>query len=398
MCAAHRLQNAVKTAVEKQSIQKLLGKCRHLVGHFKHSALTTDALGKRHGFKKPLRVIQEVATRWNSTFHMVQKLVVLKQPIRLYLEDTMDEIDRKSYDLTDSQWSIAKGLLSLLEAVDQVTVTLSGEKYSTLSWCLPLLFGLRDAAKQEESDSVMLSGIKRRLTDQLNERFKLKSLDISSPIVLAAALDPRFHKLSFLSNSERDKLERILLEKASNVNIGVAADEATEPPAKKRPSVLDRLLGEDEDKEDSETVSTLEEIQMYFQERPIKRKEDPLCWWRGNASRFPHLAILAQKYLGIPATSTASERVFSVAGIVVDKRRCALTAEMINALVFLHKNCRLLGLINDCNISGHAEPELILQPKDVQDSSDEEDVCDEVIDLEEGNSRSGDDTDFSDSE
>ena len=43
-------------------------------------------------------------------------------------------------------------------------------------------------------------------------------------------------------------------------------------------------------------------------------------------------------------------------------------------------------------------PELILQPKDVQDTSDEEVVCDEVIDPEEGNSRSGDDTDFSDSE
>ena len=73
---------------------------------------------------------------------------------------------------------------------------------SQLYGCLPLLFGLCDAAKQEESDCVMLSGIKRRLIDQLNERFKLKSLDISSPIVLAAALVPRFCKLSFLSNSE----------------------------------------------------------------------------------------------------------------------------------------------------------------------------------------------------
>ena len=40
-----------------------------------------------------------------------------------------------------------------------------------------------------------------------------------------------------------------------------------------------------------------------------------------NASHFPHLAVLAQKYLGIPATFTPSERVFSVVGIVVDKRR-----------------------------------------------------------------------------
>lgn len=97
--------------------------------------------------------------------------------------------------MTDSQWSIAKGLLNLLEAVDQVTVTLSGEKYSTLSWCLPLLFGLCDAAKEEEGDSVMLCGIKRRLTNQQNECFKLKTFDINSPLVLATALDSRIRKL-----------------------------------------------------------------------------------------------------------------------------------------------------------------------------------------------------------
>ncbi len=33
---------------------------------------------------------------------------------------------------------------------------------------------------------------------------------------------------------------------------------------------------------------------------------------------------------------------FSVAGIVVDKRRCALTPAMIDALVFLNKNSPLL--------------------------------------------------------
>jgi len=44
VCAAHRLQNAIKHAVGNQSMQRLLAKCRHLVGHFKHSALATDGL------------------------------------------------------------------------------------------------------------------------------------------------------------------------------------------------------------------------------------------------------------------------------------------------------------------------------------------------------------------
>ena len=82
----------------KQSMQRLLAKCRYLVGHFKHSALATKGLIKKQktlGFKKPLRVVQEVATRWNSTFYVMQRLVQLKQPIRLYLEDAMTEEERK---------------------------------------------------------------------------------------------------------------------------------------------------------------------------------------------------------------------------------------------------------------------------------------------------------------
>ena len=86
----------------------------------------------------------------------------------------MNEIDWK---LTDSQWSVVEGLLSILEAVDQA---LSGEKYSTLSSCLPLLFGLHDAAKQEENDSTTLSRIKRKPTDQLNQHSKLNNLEMSS--------------------------------------------------------------------------------------------------------------------------------------------------------------------------------------------------------------------------
>ena len=98
---------------------------------------------------------------------------------------------------------------------------------------------------------------------------------------------------------------------------------------KKKSSLLDRLLGEEE--EDKSSIS--EEVVNYFKERPIKRTDDPFKWWRSNGPRYPRLAVLARRYLSIPATSTKSERVYSVAGIVVDKRRCALTPEMINTLV-----------------------------------------------------------------
>ena len=386
------MQNAVKHSIDKQSIQKILAKCRRLVGHFKHSALASDGLIKKQktlGFKKSLRVVQEVATRWNSTFYMMQRLVKLKQPIHLYLEDTMTEVEMKSYTLSDHQWSIMKSILSLLEGVDQVITTLSGERYSTLSWCLPLLFGLRDTAKPDKSDNTVLSAIKRKFTDQLNLRFELNTLEVDSPMVLSSALDPRFRKLSFLSESQQSQLLEALASAAESAGCSKAKStndttRSVEPPSKKR-SVLDRLLGEE--KQDDE-MSIQDEVKSYLQERPIKRKDDPLNWWKVNGSRFPHLESLAKKYLAIPATSTPSERVFSVAGIVVDKRRAALTPEMIDALVFLNKNSFMLGLNKECPTM--PKPDLILEIDDeseneelVEDLQQDSDVDEVLINLSE---------------
>lgn len=45
---------------------------------------------------------------------------------------------------------------------------------------------------------------------------------------------------------------------------------------------------------------------------------------------------LVQKFMCIPATSTPSERLFSLAGFIVNARRNKLTVERMNRLIFLH--------------------------------------------------------------
>lgn len=60
----------------------------------------------------------------------------------------------------------------------------------------------------------------------------------------------------------------------------------------------------------------------------------------------------------IPATSTPSERVFSVAGIVVDKRRYAFTVEIINALVGVLEQ-KQLSLQPGNELPEQSEPKLI---------------------------------------
>ena len=67
-------------------------------------------------------------------------------------------------------------------------------------------------------------------------------------------------------------------------------------------------------------------------------KENPLKWWLSNEKYLPHLSLVARKYLCIPATSVPSERAFSTAGCVVNKKRSCLLPENVNKLVFLAEN------------------------------------------------------------
>jgi len=44
----------------------------------------------------------------------------------------------------------------------------------------------------------------------------------------------------------------------------------------------------------------LDEVKSYLQEHPIKRKEDPLHWWKVNGSRFSHPRTFGKKVFSNP--------------------------------------------------------------------------------------------------
>ena len=103
---------------------------------------------------------------------------------------------------------------------------------------------------------------------------------------------------------------------------------------------MDALLGMDCA---DHTGSVLDEVDTFLREPTIPRKEDPLSSWKANTTRFPQLAAVAGTIACIPATSTQAERVFSPAGVIVDKRRSRLASDMVDGLVFLNKNRALFG-------------------------------------------------------
>lgn len=80
------------------------------------------------------------------------------------------------------------------------------------------------------------------------------------------------------------------------------------------------------------------ELNAYIYMPCVDHEEDPLKWWNSHRINFPRLCKLAQKYLCIQATSSASERAFSTSGNVVTDHRSCLKPDKVDMLVFLAKN------------------------------------------------------------
>lgn len=166
--------------------------------------------------------------------------------------------------------------------------------------------------------------------------------DSSYILKLASVVDPQFKHLKFLDETQKitvhaevvEKLKQYLMETDAQMNETDLTQEGPEPRPKKR--ALDILLGPEEQL--NSTITPELEFQQYLSEVSASRDINPINWWKENCQRFPHVSRLAAEILNIPATSTASERTFSKAGLTVSSLRSCLKPKNVDALVFLNKN------------------------------------------------------------
>lgn len=114
------------------------------------------------------------------------------------------------------------------------------------------------------------------------------------------------------------------------------------PAPKRRPSALVNLLGKTFSEvsvvRKSPSTRAEEELKKYLEAPPLSLSENPLCWWRTHEADFPLLAGQAKRFLCIPGTCVAAERVFSTAGDIVTAQRSSLTPTHVDQLLFLQKN------------------------------------------------------------
>ena len=111
-CVDHTLQLAINDGLKEHVITELLKTVRVIVAHFHRSPAARQLLSNVQAqLQLPERQLsQEVCTRWNSTFYMLERFLEQRRAITTVLPDTTC-----SAELTISQWNIVNQLLTPFE-------------------------------------------------------------------------------------------------------------------------------------------------------------------------------------------------------------------------------------------------------------------------------------------
>ncbi|KAJ8353660.1 hypothetical protein SKAU_G00212270 [Synaphobranchus kaupii] len=176
------------------------------------------------------KMIQEIETRWNSTFHMFDCLHLQREPVGAALVSLNTDLT----PLTSQEYEAIGECLHMLSPFHQATVELSEEKGVYGSKGIPLMNMLQCAVDSEGTNmSNVMAGklaenLVRRLRDTLSN---LESLSVT----MATMLDPRFKTHGFFSQSKANEaVTRLKAECATVIRTTAVtpspSDAASPPP------------------------------------------------------------------------------------------------------------------------------------------------------------------------
>jgi hypothetical protein len=195
---------------------------------------------------------------------------------------------------------------------------------------------------------------KKAIRDKLIEKWDTQMNNCHDTFIMAAFLDPRFKDFRWAGTKQEEYLQQAkqitqdAIEALPSLpSAAPALNPPTSPllsPQKRRLGAFDYMNALGDLWELPRQREKQKEIDEYFGMPPISMKRvgmeelaDPLAWWSNNEAHFPTLSRLVRRVLSISATSLPCERSFSKAGLIVTKRRTALSDKNV-ALLFLAAN------------------------------------------------------------
>ena len=213
-CTVHRLQHVIEDAMFSQhAIIDLLAKCRRLATHLNHLALACNELKilQVEQGKTPLLPVQDVPTRWNSAYLMVERMVELKRSIQLYVSD-----DNGLPSISANEWQLSERFLHILKPFFDLTKEMSAE-YSIL--VIPNIAALELFLSKVGQGDQGVQTMRKSLLQSLRMRFfsttegpNVLNIMKNKHYVAATTIDPRYKNHFFKEPQDKEKAKALLLE------------------------------------------------------------------------------------------------------------------------------------------------------------------------------------------
>ena len=347
-CMAHTLNLCAQELLDKDdSLKAARKKIKETATMMKTShcaKVNFEESQKRLGMEVKA-LVQEVKTRWNSTFHMLERALEVRDALVLFYTDTSYE----DHALSSDEWAAIRVGTKVLAPLHEATKEMSSEHFVTGSKVVPVVKNLlgwyAEEAREWQQRGNSDQGYKlcKALLDILNRRFH--AVEEVKELVVATICDPRFKKQGFRSAEKADRAVRWLKQEMEEVDRidRVDTPQVQEVTAEKRSSLWSRFDAEVTTRNSLPTPSpdTREaELRRYFELPNLPRQQLPLAWWKQEESNFKRLSKIASKYLMVQGTSVPSERVFSAAGAIISEKRSRINDENANMLIFLNANLK----------------------------------------------------------
>lgn len=320
-CVNHLLNNAVEKAIHAiPEMQSLVSNCSKLVKYFKKSGMNSTLGVSLKSF---------CPTRWNTVFYLLESV----ETNWIELAAVLKEKNQTSR-VEEININHLGTIVRLLETFENVSKKLEASKRPTIHLILPNLNKLIKTCQFDCNDTNIIRDLKFQLNSQLSSTV---NPNLKKYHKIALFLFPPTNKLIQFSPTEKETVIndcKILMNHflqdsciLNNVETELAEDEFAE------------YL--DVPKVESIQTKVEAEIAGYSNINVAYTPDfNVLAWWNLNKQFFPLLHKVSCKIFCIPASSAASERVFSSARNLITEKRCLLATnpENINKIMFLHSN------------------------------------------------------------
>lgn len=279
---------------------------------------------------------------WLTTYFMCKSLTRKKNAI----DEAILNLDPELIHIvpTETEWAHITDIVSLLEPLKTIVITLFEEKNSLISLLKPLVWKVNSSKFEVgENDSKLVLELKQQIKQTLNEAYGER--EVNNLTQIATILDPRFK--NFVLQEGVTDIEATLIELLTNfVNSEGSTSprhstEAQSTPKKSsRLSGINSLLGNICANKPTLTIADRikAEVSHYQTEGSAQLEECPLDWWRHMNSKCPNLSRLAYRYHCVPAVITRTGNYSLHDYIKFYQKRSVLNVNVGDALLFLHSN------------------------------------------------------------